>query len=182
MRDRPGLKNAERLRQWPHVLELAEVAAAEPFLGLVLLGSFARGDADEISDVDFVVFAREGMFDEAWEQRHRLHRADAWCWDYPRPDGDRDVAAHRWLTSDLVLFDGLLATPSGTRLADPMHVLTGRTELAELLVKREPITAAERKARKEEIALHDVELLYGQLKLALRMHGRVPTKRLQQPG
>jgi hypothetical protein len=71
--------------------------------------------------VDFTVFAAEGEFEAAWEQRHRLHSPDASCWDYPRPPGNRDVAGHRWLTTDFVLFDGLIATPSGTRLADPMQ-------------------------------------------------------------
>jgi hypothetical protein len=123
--DWPGRQAAEHLRQWRRVLELAEAAASPPFLGVVLLGSLARGEADDLSDVDFIAFAGEGEFGAAWEQRHRLHLPDAWCWDYPRPPGDRDVAGHRWLTTDFVLFDGLIATPSGGRVADPMHVLVG---------------------------------------------------------
>jgi Nucleotidyltransferase domain len=165
----------EHLRQWPRVLELAEGAAGPPFLGVVLLGSFARGDADDLSDVDFIVFAAEGAFHEAWQQRHRLHADDVACWDYPRPPGDRDVAGHRWLTSDFVLFDGLIATPSGTRVADPLHVLAGDETLPSQLVKREPITTAEQQARKDELELHPIEQLYGRLKLELRAHRRVQT-------
>jgi predicted nucleotidyltransferase len=45
----------KRLRQWPRVLELAEAAATPPFVGVVLLGSFAHGEADDLSDVDFIV-------------------------------------------------------------------------------------------------------------------------------
>jgi hypothetical protein len=168
--DWPGRKAGETLRQWPHVRQLAEVATAPPFLGLVLLGSFARGQADDLSDVDFTVFAAEGRFDEAWRQRHRLHPPDAACWDYARPPGERDVAAHRWLTSDFVLFDGLIATPSGTRLAEPMHVLVGGENLARMIVKRNAITAEERDQRRDEITLHEIETLYGQLKIALRRH------------
>ena len=153
-------------------MELAEAAASPPFLGVVLLGSFARGEADAFSDVDFTVFAAEGEFEAAWEQRHRLHPPDASCWDYPRPPGNRDVAGHRWLTTDFVLFDGLIATPSGMRLAEPMHVLVGDDALARLIVRREPVTAAEEHERKDEITLHEVEQLYGQLKLALRAHRR----------
>jgi predicted nucleotidyltransferase len=41
-------------------LKLAEVGAKRPFLGVVLLGSFARDGADDLSDVDFVFFAAEG--------------------------------------------------------------------------------------------------------------------------
>jgi hypothetical protein len=170
--DWPGRSAAERLRQWPRILELAEASASRPFLGVVVLGSFARGDADDLSDVDFIVFAAEGDFEEAWEERHRLHPLDAACWDYPRPPGDRDVAGHRWLTSDLVLFDGLIATPSGTRVADPLHILVGDDSLSRQLVGRAPITAEEQHRRKDEITLHEVEQLYGQLKLALRAHRR----------
>jgi predicted nucleotidyltransferase len=172
LNDWSGRSAAERLRQWSRVLELAQAAARPPFLGVVLLGSFARGEADGLSDVDFAVYAAEGDFQEAWEQRHRLHPADALCWDYPRHPGDRDVAGHRWLTTDFVLFDGLIATPSGGRLADPMHVLVGDEGLNRRIVKREPITAEERRRRKDEMTLHEVEELYGKLKLAVREHRR----------
>jgi hypothetical protein len=158
------------LRQTPYIQTLADAAVTPPFIGAVLLGSFARGDADELSDVDFAVFAAEGSFAEAWERRHSLHTDTAYCWDYARPPGDRDVAAHHWITDDLVLFDGLLATPSGTRIADPVRMLAGGEALARQLVKREPITADEREARRDEIELHPVERLYGELKLALRAH------------
>ncbi len=171
--DWPGRKAAERLRQWSRLLQLAEAAAGPPFLGLLILGSFARGDADDLSDVDFIVFAAEGAFEEAWQQRHRLHPDDAACWDYPRPPGNRDVAGHRWLTTDFVLFDGLIATPSGTRVADPLHILVGNEALSRQLVKRGPITAEEQHGRKDEIVLHPIEELYGGLKLALRAHRRV---------
>jgi hypothetical protein len=170
--DWPGRDAAERLRQWPRIVELAGAVSSPPFFGLVLLGSFARGEADDVSDVDFVVFAAEGDFDAAWDERHRLHPAGAACWDYPRPPGDRDVAGHRWLTSDFVLFDGLIAAPSGTRLADPMHVLVGDELLTSQIIKREPISGEEQHRRKDEIALHEVEKLYGELKLALRAHRR----------
>ena len=166
--DWPARGAAERLRQWPRILELADAAAEPPFLGVVLLGSFARGEADDLSDVDFIVFAAEGTFDAAWEERHRLHALDASCWDYERPPGDRDVAGHRWLTTDFVLFDGLIATPSGTRVADPLHVLAGDDTLSRQLVKRELPAAAEEHDGDDEIELHEVERLYGQLKFALR--------------
>jgi predicted nucleotidyltransferase len=170
--DWPGRSAAEHLRQWPRLVELAEAAGSPPFLGAVLLGSFARGEADDLSDVDFIVFVGEGRFEEAWEQRHRLHRDVAACWDYPRPPGDRDVAGHRWLTADLVLFDGLIATPSGTRVAEPLHVLVGGETLRQQLVKREPMTLEEEDERKDEIVFHEIERLYSELKLAVRARRR----------
>jgi hypothetical protein len=78
------------------------------------------------------------------------------------------VAGHRWLTSDFVLFDGLIATPSGTRVAEPLHILVGDETLSAQLVKREPIAAVEEHDGSDEISLHEVEQLYGQLKLAVR--------------
>jgi hypothetical protein len=170
--DWPARPSAERLRQWPRIVELAAAVATPPFLGVVLLGSFARGEADDLSDVDFIVFAVEGAFAEAWEQRHRLHAGDASCWDYPRPPGDRDVAAHRWLTGDFVLFDGLIATPSGTRVAPPLHVLVGDEALTSRLVLAEPAPAAGGERPEDELTLNDVERLYGHLKLAVREQRR----------
>jgi hypothetical protein len=153
-------------------VRLADAVSSPPFLGVVLLGSFARGEADNLSDVDFIAFAGEGEFEHAWEQRHRLHPSDAWCWDYPRPPGDRDVAGHRWLTRDFVLFDGLIATPTGTRVANPMHVLVGDQEFRSRIVIREPIASADQTERRDEIVLNEIERLYGELKLALRRAGR----------
>jgi hypothetical protein len=167
LNDWPGRAAAEQLRQWPHIRQLAEALAHPPFLGLVLLGSLARGASDSVSDVDFIVFATEGRFGDAWEQRHSLHPENAACWDYERPP-DRDAAGHRWLTNDLVLFDGLIATPSGTRVADPLHVLVGDESFARQLVKRDRLSNGEKEERKDEIQLHEVERLYGRLKLAFR--------------
>lgn len=159
----PGLEAAAWTRQWPRILDLAErVAAAPQLAGLLLLGSFARGDADSLSDVDFVVVIEPGRFDEAWEKRHDLHSEAAACWDYPQPD-TREVAAHRGLTPDLILFDGLLSGPSGTRVADPLVVLVGEVGLTDRMTRFDP--AAE---TGDEIELNEVERLYGQLKLAAR--------------
>ncbi len=168
--DWPGGKAAARLRQWPRVLELADAAASAPFVGLTLLGSLARGEGDDVSDVDFIVFAADEAFASAWDERHRLHPRDAVCWDYPRPPGPRDVAGHRWLTADFVLFDGLIATPSGTRVAEPFHLLVGDEALERQLRKRESIDVEG--AAAAEIELHEIERLFGQLKLAIRARRR----------
>jgi hypothetical protein len=163
LNDWHGLEAAAQSRQWPRILDLAErVAAAPQLAGLILLGSFARGEADSLSDVDFIVVIEPGRFDEAWEKRHGLHSHVASCWDYPRPDS-REVAAHRWLTPDLVLFDGLIATPSGTRVADPLVALVGNVGPADGMTRFDP--SAEPGG---EIELNEIERLYGQLKLAAR--------------
>ena len=160
MTDWPGSDVASRLRQWPQILHLADRVSASPWAtGLLLLGSFARSAADSLSDVDFIVVVADRKFDEAWERRHDLHPDRVTCWDYPRPD-DREVAAHRWLTDDLVLFDGLIATPSGVRIADPFVVLVGDPGVGDRIQRRDPTAGG------SDIELHLVEQLYGQLKLA----------------
>jgi hypothetical protein len=163
LNDWPGLPAATQLRQWPQIVGLAErVEAATHLAGLVLLGSFARGEADPLSDVDFTVLVEPGRFDVAWAARHDLHPDDVACWDYPRPD-EREVAAHRWLTSDLVLFDGLLSTTSGARIRDPFVLLVGNPSFVEEMNRFEPTSRGT-----PEIEYHEVEKLYGQLKLAAR--------------
>lgn len=42
----PRRDAAERLRQWPRIMGLAGAVSSPPFLGVVLLGSFARGEAE----------------------------------------------------------------------------------------------------------------------------------------
>jgi hypothetical protein len=159
----PGRGAAVQLRQWPRIVDLAEHVSTSPLLaGLLLLGSFARGNADWLSDVDFIVVVESGRFEEAWDRRRDLHAEGDICWDYPRPDG-REVAAHRWLTSDFVLFDGLIATTAGTRIADPLVVLVGEPNLADRMDRFDPTTK-----NGDEIELHEVERLYGRLKLAAR--------------
>ncbi len=159
----PGIAAASQSRQWPRIVDLAgRVAAAPELAGLLLLGSFARGEADSLSDVDFIVAVEPGHFDDAWKNRHHLYPDGSACWDYPRPN-DREVAAHRWLTPDLVLFDGLLSTPSGARVADPLVVLVGEVTLADRMTHFDPASGPG-----EKIELNEVERLYGLLKLAAR--------------
>ena len=163
MSERQWSEAASGLRQWPRVVDLADRVATAPWAtGLLLLGSFARSAADALSDVDFIVVAADGCFGEAWERRHELHPSEVACWDYPRPD-EREVAAHRWLTEDLVLFDGLIATPAGVRIAEPFVVLVGEPRLADRIARFDPDQPGG-----DEITLHEVERLYGQLKLAAR--------------
>jgi hypothetical protein len=158
-----GEEAAARLRQWPRIVDLADRVSASPwFSGLLLLGSFARCSADSLSDVDFIAVVERGRFDEAWERRHDLHPPGSTCWDYPRPD-EREVAAHRWLTDDVVLFDGLIATPAGTRTAEPLAVLIGEPSLADRFGRFDPAAKGG-----DDVALHEVETLYGRLKLAAR--------------
>jgi predicted nucleotidyltransferase len=78
---------ARRSRQWPALERLrAHVEVAPALAGMILVGSFARGEVDPLSDLDVVVVAPDGGFDAAWAGREELH-ADAAlvCWDQRDP-------------------------------------------------------------------------------------------------
>jgi predicted nucleotidyltransferase len=163
------------VRQLAAVERLAARVEASPAAeGLLLLGSLARGEGDELSDVDAIVVVAEGRFDEAWAARHQLEDPDVLvAWD----DSDRDragVGARKWLTSDIVLVECLLATPSsGVRLADPFRIVVGDRELPNRFTRRPAIErseldtyVAEREAAGKR--LHDIEHAYAALTRAVR--------------
>jgi hypothetical protein len=68
------------------------------------------------------------------------------------------------------------------RIADPPHLLAGDDAVSAQIVKRATITADELHERKGEITLHEIEQLFGQLKLAVRAHrSRTVTTGRQPP-
>ena len=118
------------MRQWPALEATAERAAnVDALEGLILLGSFASGTADELSDVDVIAVAAPERFAEAWEARHRLSQDALVAWDL-RPKAD--AAGHNWLTRDFVKVDCTIVDPdSGSReLAEPIVVLVGPASAA----------------------------------------------------
>lgn len=173
--DWPTRSQAEQLRQWPLIVHAAERAAAMPELdGLLLLGSFAAGRADPISDVDLVAVIAEGRFDDAWARRRELETAGTLCgWD-ARIDADGDAASHKWITGDIVKVEcGFAdATRSAMQLAPPYAVLVGDESVATRFPPLEPIPeeALEAYARelRERGMVPEVEVRYGDLRRALR--------------
>lgn len=152
------------------VLDALEAWPAPRWLdGIVVIGSLAGPDADAASDVDLVVVVAEGRFADASSERTSLHRTGALvAWDH-RPDPAREVAAHKWFTTDLVLVEALVATPSsGVRLAPPFRVLVGGESAAARLASRPPVERAEM----EGTGLHPAEAAYDALKRALREAAR----------
>jgi predicted nucleotidyltransferase len=169
-----GRQEAESLRQWPILVELAAHVEAEPALdGLILIGSFAAGTADDLSDVDSVVVVAEGSFDAAWERRRLLDSSDALCaWDI-RPDATRDVGGRKFITRDIVKIECLIATPSsGVRLADPFAVVVGDDSLGERFRRVPPIPRQEvddyAKDQRAAGNVPEVEVLYSALMRELR--------------
>lgn len=115
---------------------------------MILLGSFAAGEPDELSDVDVLVVARPGSFQEAWAQRHRLSAGALISWDLtwdPRPKSD--CQAHNWLTRELVKVDCTIVDPDsgGKELAEPIVVLAGHTSMADRFPRISDETLLERR-------------------------------------
>jgi predicted nucleotidyltransferase len=109
-----------------------------------LLGSLARGDADDLSDVDLIVIVQEGAFDAAWAKRHTLQGDDALAaWDDLDPERP-ELGAHKWITRELVLVELVFATASsGIRLADPFVVIGGDAAVADRVERRPSIAREE---------------------------------------
>jgi glutamine synthetase len=142
--------------------------------GLMLLGSFAGGRADEISDVDLVAVVADGRFDDAWARRHELETAGTlFRWDV-RVDGDGDAASHKWITRDIVKVEcGIVdATRSAMQLAEPYAVIAGDLSVPERFPPLEPIPHDVLEAYAQELRdkglVPEVELRWGDLRSALR--------------
>jgi predicted nucleotidyltransferase len=179
IQDWPGRAAAERLRQWPSLVYVAERVIETPALdALLLIGSLARGTADEASDLDLVVAVSEGRIQQAWERRDSLVTPDALvAWDDPRSDLSREIVGRKFLSRDVVKVEVTLATPSSPfRLADPFVVAVGDEAVPDRFKRAEPITpeaqdAYERELREEGL-VPEIELHYSDLMRAIRdAHG-----------
>jgi len=167
--DWPERERATSLRQWPTIERLAAYTVANPslFVAAILVGSFAAGTADTLSDIDLILLAPDGGFEPAWARRHDLHPHGVLAvWDERRAD-PTEVAAHNWVTDDVVMVETLFATPSsGFRLAEPYVVLAG--QLPAEVPHRPPIARSEMTGWP-----HAVDLAYSTLKYVLRRGPRV---------
>jgi hypothetical protein len=162
------------LRQQRVLDELARrIEATHALEGAMVIGSFAAGTADDVSDLDLIVVVANGRFGEAWAARGELEGDETLvAWDAVDP-AHPEIGAHKWLTMDMVLVECLLATPSsGVRLAEPFRVLAGDASLPDRLTRRPPIARAEVEAFAEELEtagrVHDVERAYHTLAKAIR--------------
>ncbi len=164
----------ESSRQWSCVIDVRDRALQLPgYRASILIGSFAAGTVDDLSDVDVIVALEDGAFDAAWQQRASVRPLDALHhWDV-RPDRSREIAAHNWFTRELVLVECVFATPRGRlRLAEPFAVLDGDPAAAELFGRRGPIARTELDEYNEQLRskghLPEFHLLYGKFIRALR--------------
>lgn len=153
-------------RQRATLGKIADAVAVSAWLdALLVVGSLAAGAADALSDIDLLVIVREGQFEQAWAERGSLRVTGTICaWD-ERLDQDAEIAAHRWLTSDLVLVEALIATTSsGVRLAEPWELVTGRSDTPTGLKHRPAIARSEMGATEA----HPVEAAYDEFKSRVR--------------
>jgi hypothetical protein len=175
MLDWPARSKAAHLRQWPLIIHAAETAAAIPALdGLLLLGSFSAGRADQVSDVDLVAVVAGGRFDEAWARRRDFETPGTlFDWDV-RIESDGDAASHKWITQDIVKVEcGFAdASRSAMQLAEPYAVLVGDESTATRFPPLEPIPADVLDAYAQELLnrglVPEVETCYGEFRRALR--------------
>ena len=163
-----------RSRQWPHINDIRDRARELPgYRAMILIGSFAAGNADDLSDVDVIVALEDGAFAAAWARRASLRPTDVLHhWDI-RGEEMREVAAHNWFTRELVLVECVFATPrGGLRLAGPFAIFDGDPAAAEGFARREPIARTELDEYNEQLRneghLPESHLQYGDFIRALR--------------
>jgi len=175
MLDWPKRSQAERLRQWPLIVHAVRTAEDMAELdGLLLLGSFAAGRADQISDVDLVAVVADGRFHDAWARRREFETAGTlYSWDV-QVESDGDAASHKWISQDIVKVEcGFAdAARSPMQLAEPYAVLVGDESVATRFPPLEPIPPDVLEAYAQELRekgmVPDVETAYGELRRALR--------------
>jgi predicted nucleotidyltransferase len=108
--------------------------------GVVLIGSFARGNPDPFSDLDLVVAASPGRLDDAWRGRRALAGDVLLLWDAPSDEGE-EIRWANWLTHDLVKVECGIAAPGAKELAEPFRLVGGQ---ASVLDRFPALTAEER--------------------------------------
>ena len=151
----------DRLAQY--VEQSADIGA------MVVLGSFAKGTADALSDLDLFFITHQDRFQEAWERRRDLHVTGAIVhWDHGDEEG-APVAGHRWLSPDLVLVESVISAPQGGgRLAEPLRLVAGDSGLVESFPRRPTVTRTEI----TDINGHPVNVAYDGFKRAVRNASR----------
>lgn len=108
---------------------------------LILVGSGARDEVDELSDLDLLLVAAPSAFADVWGQRQTVSGNALWSADslQSRPEGP---GVHKWLTPELVFVELLVGEPGQFRLAEPFRLLWGGDAALADLPRRGPIDRA----------------------------------------
>jgi len=152
-------ETCDRRQRAALALLVARASSIDAVEGVVLIGSLAAGTADELGDVDALVVARPGRFDEAWSRRHELSAGALVAWDVTwDPDPKPDCAGHNWLTRELVKVDCSLVDPDagGKELAEPFAVIAGPASLADRFPRVSAEALLERRRALEDAQSREV--------------------------
>jgi predicted nucleotidyltransferase len=156
----------EESRQDAVLKQLAEYVEESAVIGaMVVVGSFAAGTADAVSDLDLFFITYQGRFEDAWNRRRDLHVTGAIVeWDLLDAQ-DHPVGGHHWLSPELVLVESVISGPhGGGRLTEPLRLVAGDPELLHGFPRRAPIQDDEM----TDVEQHPVDIAYDAFKRAVR--------------
>jgi predicted nucleotidyltransferase len=128
---------------------VARAAEVEPIDGLIVIGSFAGGEPDALSDLDLIVVAAPDRLEEAWEARQHLVGDVLVTWE-PHSNEGRDIRWLNWLTHDLVKVECGIAAPGSKELAVPFTVVLGPESLIDAFPRIDREVVEERATQRRE--------------------------------
>jgi predicted nucleotidyltransferase len=125
---------------------ILRAAAVDVIDGVIVIGSFADGEPDALSDLDLIAVTAPDRLDDAWAAR-RLLASDAIVTWESRASSDAQIRWFKWLTRDLVKVECGIATPGSKELAPPFAVVLGPPSLADAFPRIDMATVKERAAQ-----------------------------------
>jgi hypothetical protein len=156
--------------------------------GIIVLGSFAGGQPDDLSDLDLVAVAALGRLEEAWQARHVAAGDVLVMWE-PQPNAGREMRWANWLTHDLVKVEWGVAAPGSRELAEPYRVVYGppsivsrfpRVDAAVVRARQE--TLSEQQERDFDLAALTLEERLGWSLWQVKLTARALRSRPDEPG
>ena len=158
------------LRQEAVLRAIVERASlVESIDGVIVIGSFAAGRADALSDLDLVLAASPDRLDEAWEARRSIAGDVFLMWE-PHPNHHSELRWVNWLTHDLVKVECGVAAPGSKELAEPFLLVAGSPAVVERFPRVAPdVVVARAKWRNEEQQVFDPDALTPEERLGWKL-------------
>ena len=117
--------------------------------GVIVIGSFAGGEPDALSDLDVIIVAAAARLDEAWAARNVLAGDVFLKWE-PHANDGRKIRWLNWLTHDLVKVECGVAAPGSRDLAEPFVVVAGPPSVADVFPRVGTDVVEQRAAQRRE--------------------------------